>query len=228
VFTFGKVRLDGALEIFNSLNSNVVLTENQNVGSTLGQPQAVLQGGFCGSRARSSSEPGRVASISPGAKLSAPRFSATIAPARDTGGRSEGCYDALSSTHRRGVPAVSRAAAYSRSNTNGFEYKNLDDHFGINAPGQPKAEKTTWKSEYDSSVPRDDLPMAGRPEPLLGHGGRLLRLRGHLHCQSSQRGLLERCILADRHPGVDSVRRHAVPDATGREGQFDDFHYINL
>ena len=33
-----------ALEIFNSLNSNVVLTENQNVGSTLGQPQAVLQG----------------------------------------------------------------------------------------------------------------------------------------------------------------------------------------
>jgi hypothetical protein len=44
VFRFGKVQLDAALEIFNSLNSNVVLTENQNVGSTLGQPQAVLQG----------------------------------------------------------------------------------------------------------------------------------------------------------------------------------------
>jgi hypothetical protein len=44
VFRFGKVRLDGALDIFNALNSNVVLTENQNFGSTLGQPQAVLQG----------------------------------------------------------------------------------------------------------------------------------------------------------------------------------------
>jgi hypothetical protein len=44
LFTFGKVRLDGALEIFNSLNSNVVLSENQNFGSALGQPQAVLQG----------------------------------------------------------------------------------------------------------------------------------------------------------------------------------------
>ena len=44
VFRFGKVRVDGALDIFNALNSNVVLTENQNFGSTLGQPQAVLQG----------------------------------------------------------------------------------------------------------------------------------------------------------------------------------------
>jgi hypothetical protein len=44
VFRFGKVRLDGALDVFNSLNSNVVLTENQNFGSTLGQPQAILQG----------------------------------------------------------------------------------------------------------------------------------------------------------------------------------------
>ena len=44
VFRFGKVRLDGALEIFNSLNSNVVLSENQNFGSALGQPMAILQG----------------------------------------------------------------------------------------------------------------------------------------------------------------------------------------
>jgi Carboxypeptidase regulatory-like domain len=44
VFRFGRVRLDGALDIFNALNSNVVLSENQNFGSTLGQPQAVLQG----------------------------------------------------------------------------------------------------------------------------------------------------------------------------------------
>jgi Carboxypeptidase regulatory-like domain len=43
-FAFGKVKVDGALDIFNSLNSNVVLTENQNFGSTLGQPQAILQG----------------------------------------------------------------------------------------------------------------------------------------------------------------------------------------
>ena len=33
------------------------------------------------------------------------------------------------------------------------DYKNLDDHFAINAPGQPMVETTTWKSEYDSILP---------------------------------------------------------------------------
>jgi hypothetical protein len=44
VFTIGKYRVDGALDMFNALNSNVVLSQNQNVGSSLGQPLAVLQG----------------------------------------------------------------------------------------------------------------------------------------------------------------------------------------
>ncbi len=44
VFRIGKYRVDGALDMFNALNSNVVLAQNQNYGSTLGQPQAVLQG----------------------------------------------------------------------------------------------------------------------------------------------------------------------------------------
>ncbi len=39
-----RVRIDGALDMFNALNSNVVLSENQNFGTSLGQPQAVLQG----------------------------------------------------------------------------------------------------------------------------------------------------------------------------------------
>ena len=43
-FRFGKARVDGALEMFNALNTDVVLSENQNLGSTLGQPQAILQG----------------------------------------------------------------------------------------------------------------------------------------------------------------------------------------
>jgi hypothetical protein len=44
VFSIGRYRIDGALDMFNALNSNVVLSQNQNFGSTLGQPQAVLQG----------------------------------------------------------------------------------------------------------------------------------------------------------------------------------------
>ena len=44
VFSIGRYRIDGALDMFNALNSNVVLSQNQNLGSTLGQPQAVLQG----------------------------------------------------------------------------------------------------------------------------------------------------------------------------------------
>jgi len=43
-FQVGKARLDGALEMFNALNTDVVLQENQNFGSTLGQPQQILQG----------------------------------------------------------------------------------------------------------------------------------------------------------------------------------------
>ena len=40
------VRADkaGALDMFNALNSNVVLSQNQNFGSTLGQPQAEVAG----------------------------------------------------------------------------------------------------------------------------------------------------------------------------------------
>ena len=48
--------------------------------------------------------------------------------------------------------AVSCAAAF-RAEQDWIEYKNLEDHFSINAPGQPKAEKITWKSEYDSMFP---------------------------------------------------------------------------
>ena len=44
VFTLGRYRVDGALDMFNALNSNVVLSQNQAFGSTLGQPLAVLQG----------------------------------------------------------------------------------------------------------------------------------------------------------------------------------------
>lgn len=44
MFTVGKYRVDGALDMLNAINSNVVLSQNQNFGSTLGQPLAVLQG----------------------------------------------------------------------------------------------------------------------------------------------------------------------------------------
>ena len=44
LFNVQRMRVDGALDMFNALNSNVVLSENQNYGTSLGQPQAVLQG----------------------------------------------------------------------------------------------------------------------------------------------------------------------------------------
>jgi hypothetical protein len=44
IFRLQRTRIDGALDMFNALNSNVVLSENQNYGTSLGQPQAVLQG----------------------------------------------------------------------------------------------------------------------------------------------------------------------------------------
>jgi hypothetical protein len=44
LFRVGNIRIDGAVDIFNALNSNVVLQQNQNFGSSLGQVQQVLQG----------------------------------------------------------------------------------------------------------------------------------------------------------------------------------------
>lgn len=44
VFRVRQMRIDGALDMYNALNGNVVLSENQNFGATLGQPLAVLQG----------------------------------------------------------------------------------------------------------------------------------------------------------------------------------------
>jgi hypothetical protein len=43
VFTFGNHRFEGALDIFNALNSNVVLEQNEAFGTTLGQPLSILQ-----------------------------------------------------------------------------------------------------------------------------------------------------------------------------------------
>jgi len=43
-FRVGRYDIDTALDMFNGFNSNVVLQENQNYGSSLGQPQQILQG----------------------------------------------------------------------------------------------------------------------------------------------------------------------------------------
>src|SRR5262249_17156726 len=44
IFKAGHMRIDGALDMFNAFNSKGVVAENQNYGSSLGQPLAVLQG----------------------------------------------------------------------------------------------------------------------------------------------------------------------------------------
>ena len=43
-FSVSGVQLEPAVEIFNAFNTNPVLVQNQNFGSSLGQPQRVLQG----------------------------------------------------------------------------------------------------------------------------------------------------------------------------------------
>lgn len=43
VFKIGKTSVTGQVSVYNVLNSNVVLTQNQNFGSVLGQPLTILQ-----------------------------------------------------------------------------------------------------------------------------------------------------------------------------------------
>ena len=42
-FHIGRMYVDGSLDIFNSMNSSVVLTQNQAFGQSLGAPQSILQ-----------------------------------------------------------------------------------------------------------------------------------------------------------------------------------------
>jgi len=44
VFRAGKLQVEPGLDVYNLLNSNVVITQNQNFGSALGRPDRVLQG----------------------------------------------------------------------------------------------------------------------------------------------------------------------------------------
>ena len=43
LFNFGKHRIEGSIDLFNALNSNVILQRNQAFGTTLDQPQQILQ-----------------------------------------------------------------------------------------------------------------------------------------------------------------------------------------
>ena len=43
VFTIGRVQVDGSLDMFNALNSSVVLSQNQAYGTSLGMPTGILQ-----------------------------------------------------------------------------------------------------------------------------------------------------------------------------------------
>ena len=43
-FKVGHYQVIGQVDVYNSLNSNVVLTENQTFGPALGQPLTILQG----------------------------------------------------------------------------------------------------------------------------------------------------------------------------------------
>ena len=42
-FAFGRFHVDGSLDVFNALNSSVVLSQNQAFGSSLGMPTGILQ-----------------------------------------------------------------------------------------------------------------------------------------------------------------------------------------
>ena len=43
-FRAGNLRFEPGVDVYNVFNTNPVLTENQNYGSSLGRPQKVLQG----------------------------------------------------------------------------------------------------------------------------------------------------------------------------------------
>ena len=43
-FRAGNLRFDPGVDVYNVFNTNPVLTENQNFGSSLGRPMKVLQG----------------------------------------------------------------------------------------------------------------------------------------------------------------------------------------
>lgn len=109
-----------------------------------------------------------------------------------------------------------------------IEYKNLEDHFGINAPGQPKVEKATWKSEYDSIFPStiyrwQDGPNRYSVTVVDYSDSEAIYIANHHSEDFSAAAYWQIDILGSIQYAATQYRQRP-----GVKVNFDAFHYINL
>ena len=110
-----------------------------------------------------------------------------------------------------------------------IEYKNPQDHFGINAPGEPAAEKTTWTSEYDSKFPEviyrwQDGPNRYSVSVVDYSESEAIYTANHHSDDFSAPAYWQIDILGSTQYAATKLYRMKP----GVKITFDNFHYINL
>jgi hypothetical protein len=110
-----------------------------------------------------------------------------------------------------------------------IEYKNLEDRFAINAPGQPTVEKTMWTSEYDSKFPETiyrwmDGPNRYSVSVVDYSDSEAIYLANHHTDDFSAPAYWQIDILGSIQWAASQLYRLKP----GVKVTFDNFHYINL
>ena len=109
-----------------------------------------------------------------------------------------------------------------------IEYKNLEDHFGINAPGDPKAEKIQWKAENGSVMPGTVYRWQQGPNrysvTVIDYSDAEGIYRAATHSEDFQQDAYWQIdILGSAAYAASQYRQRPGVKVT-----FDAFHYINL
>ena len=109
------------------------------------------------------------------------------------------------------------------------EYKNLEDRFGVSAPGEPKTEKIKWKSEYDSMFPgtvyRWEQGSSRYSVTVIDYSDSEAIYRANHHSDDFQQAAYWQIDILGSIQYAATTQYRQKP---GVKVTFDAFHYINL
>ena len=110
-----------------------------------------------------------------------------------------------------------------------IEYKNMEDHFAINAPGEPAVEKTMWKSEYDSMFPETIYRWTDGPNKysmsVVDYSDSEAKYLANHHTEDFSAPAYWQIDILGSIQWAASQLYRLKP---GVKVTFDNFHYINL
>src|SRR5438105_11627370 len=108
------------------------------------------------------------------------------------------------------------------------EYKNLEDHFAVSAPGAPASEKFQWKSEYNSMFPAKVYRWQAGPNrysvTVVDYSDSEAIYRANNHSEDFQQAAYWQIDIL----GSIAYAATQYRQKPGVKVTFDAFHYVNL